>query len=89
MPDTLRNDFIKEADNLYSSQKRGADRLAGSYTAIAKRMGLNPENIIVNYTSASGTAMPPAESLVEGRTTTFANGQQWTLKNGKQYMTIH
>lgn len=84
LPDTLRNDFIKEADNLYSSQKRGADRLAGSYTAIAKRMGLNPENIIVNYTSASGTAMPPKESLVEGRTTTFANGQQWTLKDGKQ-----
>ena len=84
LPDTLRNDFIKEADNLYSSQKRGADRLAGSYTAIAKRMGLNPENIIVNYTSSAGTAMPPTESLVEGRTTTFANGQQWTLKNGKQ-----
>jgi hypothetical protein len=84
LPDNLRNDFIKEADNLYSSQKRGADRLAGSYTAIAKRMGLNPENIIVNYTSAAGTAMPPTESLVEGRTTTFANGQQWTLKNGKQ-----
>ena len=45
---------------------------------------VGPENIIVNYTSASGTAMPPTESLVEGRTTTFANGQQWTLKDGKQ-----
>jgi hypothetical protein len=79
----LRNDFIREADNLYTSQKRGTDRLTESYTGIAKRMGLNPANIIVDYASKAGTAMPPVSSLVEGKTTNFDNGQSWTLQNGK------
>ena len=83
LPDTLRNDFIREADNLYTSQKRGTDRLTESYTGIAKRMGLNPANIIVDYASKAGTAMPPVSSLVEGKTTNFDNGQSWTLQNGK------
>jgi hypothetical protein len=83
LPDTLRNDFIREADNLYTSQKRGTDRLTDSYTGIAKRMGLNPANIIVDYASKAGTAMPPVSSLVEGKTTNFDNGQSWTLQNGK------
>jgi len=83
LPDSLRNDFIREADNLYTSQKEGADRLTASYTGMAKRMGLNPENVIVDYASKAGTAMPPLSSLVEGKTTNFGNGQSWTLQNGK------
>jgi len=83
LPDSLRNDFIREADNLYTSQKTGADRLTASYTGMAKRMGLNPENVIVDYASKAGTAMPPLSSLVEGKTTNFGNGQSWTLQNGK------
>jgi hypothetical protein len=46
-------------------------------------MGLNPANIIVDYASKAGTAMPPVSSLVEGKTTNFDNGQSWTLQNGK------
>lgn len=83
LPDSLRNDFIREADNLYTSQKKGTDRLTASYTGMAKRMGLNPENVIVDYASKAGTAMPPLSSLVEGKTTNFDNGQSWTLQNGK------
>jgi hypothetical protein len=83
LPDSLRNDFIREADNLYTSQKKGTDRLTASYTGMAKRMGLNPENVIVDYASKAGTAMPPLSSLVEGKTTNFGNGQSWTLQNGK------
>jgi hypothetical protein len=58
LSDNLRNDFIREADNLYTSQKRGTDRLTESYTGIAKRMGLNPGNIIVDYVSKTGAAKP-------------------------------
>jgi hypothetical protein len=83
LSDNLRNDFIREADNLYTSQKRGTVRLTESYTGIAKRMGLDPSNIIVDYASKAGTAMPPVSSLVEGKTTNFDNGQSWTLQNGK------
>jgi hypothetical protein len=49
LPDGLRKDFIREADNLYKSQKSGADRVIKQYTEIAKRAGLNPEDIIVPY----------------------------------------
>jgi hypothetical protein len=84
LPPDLRTDFIREADGIYTSQKEGADRLEKQYRDIAKRNNLNPENVIVNYTSSSGTALPPVNTLKEGQVTTFGNGQQWTLKNGKQ-----
>jgi hypothetical protein len=84
LPPDLRTDFIREADGIYTSQKEGADRLEKQYRDIAKRGNLNPENVIVNYASSSGTALPPVNTLKEGQVTTFGNGQQWTLKNGKQ-----
>jgi hypothetical protein len=84
LPPDLRTDFIREADSIYTSQKDGADRLEKQYRDIAKRGNLNPENVIVNYASSSGTALPPVNTLKEGQLTTFGNGQQWTLKNGKQ-----
>jgi len=84
LPPDLRTDFIREADSIYTSQKDGADRLEKQYRDIAKRNNLNPENVIVNYASSSGTALPPVNTLKEGQVTTFDNGQQWTLKNGKQ-----
>ena len=84
LPPDLRTDFIREADSIYTSQKSGADRLENQYRDIAKRNNLNPENIIVNYASPSGTALPPITSLKEDQITTFSNGQSWTLKNGKQ-----
>jgi hypothetical protein len=84
LPPDLRTDFIREADSIYTSQKSGADRLENQYRDIAKRNNLNPENIIVNYASPSGTALPPITSLKEDQITKFGNGQQWTLKNGKQ-----
>jgi hypothetical protein len=84
LPPDLRTDFIREADSIYTSQKDGADRLEKQYRDIAKRGNLNPENVIVNYASSSGTALPPVNTLKEGQVTTFGNDQQWTLKNGKQ-----
>jgi hypothetical protein len=84
LPPDLRTDFIREADTIYTSQKEGANRLENQYRDIAKRNNLNPENVIVNYSSPSGTALPPISALKENQITTFGNGQQWTLKNGKQ-----
>lgn len=83
LPPDLRNDFLREADNLYKSQQEGAKRIQQNYTDIAKRMNLDPRNIITDYTSPAGTALPPTSALKEGHQTVFANGQVWTLKNGK------
>jgi hypothetical protein len=57
LPDGLRKDFIREADNLYKSQKSGNDRIVKQYTEIAKRAGLNPEDVIVPY-AASEEVIP-------------------------------
>lgn len=57
LPDPLRKDFIREADNLYKSQKSGNDRIVKQYTEIAKRAGLNPEDVIVPY-AASEEVIP-------------------------------
>jgi hypothetical protein len=57
LPDGLRKDFIREADNLYKSQKSGNDRVVKQYTEIAKRAGLNPEDVIVPY-AASEEVIP-------------------------------
>jgi hypothetical protein len=46
---TLRQDFINEANNLYTSQKSGADRVIKHYSDIAKRSGINSEDVIVPY----------------------------------------
>ena len=83
LPPDLRNDFLREADNLYKSQQEGAKRIQQNYTDIATRMNLDPRNVITDYTSPAGTALPPTSALKEGHQTAFANGQVWTLKNGK------
>lgn len=83
LPPDLRNDFLREADNLYKSQQEGAKRIQQNYTDIATRMNLNPRNVITDYTSPAGTALPPTSALKEGHQTAFANGQVWILKNGK------
>jgi len=49
LPDSLRQDFIREADNLYKSQKAGTDRVIKHYTGIAERAGLNPQDVIFPY----------------------------------------
>ena len=83
LPPDLRNDFLREADNLYKAQLDGAKRIQQNYTDIAKRMNLDPRNVITDYTSPAGTALPPISALKEGHETAFENGQVWTLKNGK------
>ena len=53
LPSDLRASFKNEAENLYKSQKAGADRVKGQYTDIAKRYGLKPEDVITDYAEAS------------------------------------
>jgi len=57
LPDALRQDFIREADNLYRSQKSGTDRVIKHYTGIAERAGLDPQDVIFPY-AAPEVAIP-------------------------------
>jgi hypothetical protein len=82
---TLKKQFLDEADSLYKAQLGGANRLKAQYTDIAKRNGVNPQNVIVNYEAAAKDSpeTPPVSALKEGYNTTFEGGAIWTLRNGK------
>jgi len=47
--ESLRNEFINEADNIYKGQKEGNDRVIKKYKELAVNNGLNPDNVITNY----------------------------------------
>lgn len=49
LPPSQRTEFLNEAERLYQGQKLGYDRISNVYTDIAKRKGLDPQNIITNY----------------------------------------
>jgi hypothetical protein len=49
LPDTLRADFMREADNIMKAQRGGFDQAVKTYRGIAERQKLNPDNVIVNY----------------------------------------
>lgn len=57
LPDSLRADFMREADNVYKSQQGGAEKLKTQYTDLANRFGLKPEDVIVEY----GATQSPTE----------------------------
>jgi hypothetical protein len=64
-------------------QKMEEDARAGVVSGFEKaREQVNPS---AKPSSSSSTALPPAAlaQLKEGQTTTFKNGQQWKLQNGK------
>lgn len=54
LPTSLRDAFKAEAETIYRAQKQGADRLKAGYTDIAKRYGVDPANVIVNYAAPPG-----------------------------------
>lgn len=82
----------------YGSYKTVNDPATGATTIIDVATGTevgsyqrsDPDNFLapkawVNKTGDGATSLPPAAraALSEGRVTTFANGQRWTLQNGQ------
>ena len=51
LPATLRDAFKSEADSIYLAQKSGADRMKENYTDLAGRYGIDPKDVIQDYST--------------------------------------
>jgi len=85
MPESLRQSFIREGQNLYNNQLKSHDAIANQYETLAKRFGLEPDRVVTRFNRPQDADVhaPPASLLKEGIVTDFANGQRWTLKGGQ------
>jgi len=49
LPDSLRNSFLAEAQNLYTNNRRTYDRIVEQYRGIAERFGLPVEQVLPDF----------------------------------------
>lgn len=77
-----RKDFVSRAGKLYGSQKEGYTKLKEDYTKKADRAGINPEDIIVDY-SINSREQESTNSFQEGKIYQDANGNKARYINGK------
>jgi hypothetical protein len=73
-----RNDFLKQAGNIYNTAKERQDRITATYTQRAKRRGLDPNDVIVDYGAAQAPAAAQSFSVKapNGKTYTFQSQEQ-------------
>lgn len=62
MPESLRNEFLAEAENIYNGQKEGYDRSIATYKGLAQRNKLNPDNIVTDYRQLNPVPQQPQSS---------------------------
>lgn len=55
-----RADFVRQAENLYRTSKTRHDRITQSYTERARRAGINPADVILDYGIGDDTPTPAA-----------------------------
>lgn len=60
LPESLRNEFLNEATNIYNGQKEGYDRAIKTYKGLAERNKVNPENVVTDYRQLN--PIPPQSS---------------------------
>ena len=78
-----RQQLLAETDNLYNGQLEGYEQMKGQYNAMANEYGLNPKNIIVDYSIPNNKPQSPT-GLQEGATATNPKtGQKITFRNGQ------
>lgn len=65
LPDSLRKDFLAEAKTAYDAHKRAAAAVENTYSALAKRFGIDPKDVITPYTSIGGE-QPQAPAATSG-----------------------
>jgi len=83
LTENLRKDFIKEANNLYNAQKSGADRVKARYLEMAERSGLNPKDVIVDY---SAPAAEPAKPSAPAKKVDIGSLPPKVVKDGVTYI---
>jgi hypothetical protein len=53
LTENIRADFLERSEMLYGSAKKGHEKLKEQYKGIAKRSGVNPDNVTVDYEAES------------------------------------
>ena len=63
LTDAMRKDFVSQAQGLMSRQEKQYLKTQEQYRGIAKRVGVTPENVMIDFTSpAEETAPPPDQN---------------------------
>lgn len=66
-----RNDFVVRSKKLYDQANKSQQKIASQYTDIAKRNGLNPQDVVVDFsTSLSNEDLPATSNKTMTSTTT-------------------
>lgn len=59
MAPNVRAQFVAEAGNLYASQKNSYERMKVNYSDMAKRANVNPQDVVIDYSSPVDVGGPP------------------------------
>jgi hypothetical protein len=96
LPDSLRKDFLREADSIYQGQKRGYDTAKQTYSDLAGKYNIAADKVIVDYAAAnapaeapppaSPPATPPGPAIAEGATATNPQTGQKVIFKGGQWV---
>ncbi len=75
LPDALKKQFQNLVDQKLKSQQISYDNFAGSIKTIAKNQGLNPENVVPNFSGAvnTGKELIQTEAAAEEKLKEYAN----------------
>jgi hypothetical protein len=66
-----RQDFLKQSENLYRGQKNLQDQIDNQYVALAKKAGVDPKDVIINFEAHAGGVRP--KKLVQNGHTYILN----------------
>lgn len=59
LPDAIRDNFLREADNLYAAQMKAFNQHVENYTDLATRNKANPQNVVVGVGNRPGDMPQP------------------------------
>ena len=68
LPPEVRKEFLKQADLIYTSQDRSYKQVRSTYTDLAKRYNLKPENVLVEFSTAQPQGAAPAAPVPSATT---------------------
>jgi hypothetical protein len=85
LPDSLRKDFIDQANSIYGAQKKGYDNITSQYETLAKNYGVDPKNVTTRFDTPGTATMPdiPTAGYAEGTILTGPKGEQKIMRGGK------
>lgn len=78
---TQRNDFVKRADKLFKSAERHHNRRTDQYKGIAKRAGVNPEQVLVEL----GLVQEGGSQEQAAEQSKVINGKTYIQQDGKWF----